>query len=197
MRRPWRRALIAAGVTIAAVAGTIAWAYDDWKARAAVETRRLGLPAYAANGLRHSLAAADTYAVLRLTGLSSARAANVTEKLGVLNEYKEYYFRPVRRRDPTREIYKDLHNNVVGILSAEKLEGEGRLSSADPVAFLGQMTANNVVLRHFSDARVPDFPDGGRPEASNLALALDRFRRERRGMREAIPIALAGGLAAR
>lgn len=179
MRRPLAALFAAAALVLATTAGSIAWAYEVWKARSVEETTRLALPAYAANGLRHSLAAADTYAALRMVAIPAARAARLVERLGQLNEYKEYYGRPARRRDPTREIYKDLYNNAVGILAAALLDDHGHLEASDRLALLGQLTVRRVVLHTFADARVPELPDGNRPETSDLSTALLSFKRDR------------------
>lgn len=165
-------------LTIAATIGAVDYLYAGWKARSVIEARRIGLPVDAGNGLRHALAAADTYALLRTLGFSVDRTARVVERLGQANEYKEFYLRSRRRRDPTREIYKDVYNNTVGIFAAVRLEAEGKLSSAERIAFLGRMTVQRVVLHVFTDPRIPDFPEGSRPEASDLDLALTTFKRD-------------------
>lgn len=122
--RKWLILLLMLGVL---AGGLLSWFYRwfDYTAHRLAEAGHL--PPAMANGIKHSYAAAETYAVLRSMGSGPETAESLVLALGILNEYAESYFRDPP--DSTAEVIKDMHNNYVGITVArlhEEQPGKGR-----------------------------------------------------------------------
>lgn len=166
-------ALVSGSVSIIA-------SYSWFKSSAVSEVERRGLPAYTANAVKHAFAAAETYAILRTLGTGQGWASQAVYRLGQLNEYAEYYGRRSEKRDPTREIYKDFYNNLVGVAAATLLErAHPTPGSVARLALIGQLTADGTIMPSFLDARVPNFDRGGEPQHSDLTSALAAFKQDR------------------
>jgi hypothetical protein len=84
--------------------------------------QRFDVPRGARNALLHSLAGAETYTVFRTIGFGRERALRTTEWLGYCNEWFEH---ATKRMDHTAEVYKDLNNNLYGIVVAAWLKETG------------------------------------------------------------------------
>ena len=158
---------------------SIICAYAHFKAEAVAEAQRQELPAYFANSIKHAFAASETYMLLRGLGFPRGQASYAVYRLGQLNEYAEFYGRPVRKRDPTREIYKDLWNNASGVLAAEWADRQGLDSGKERLRMIGLMSVHGVLLGTFLDSRIPELADGSRPETSDLHQALKAFKQDR------------------
>ena len=167
-----------------AAATAIVGSYSWFKAASVAEVARRNLPAYTANAVKHAYAAAQTYSLLRSFFVEKGVAAQVVYRLGQLNEYAEYYGRRGEKRDPTREIYKDLYNNLAGVAAASILERHAPplSDSTRRLALIGQWTADGTIMATFLDPRVPDFGEGSDPRFSDLAQALEAFKRDRAAM---------------
>ncbi|AZO80077.1 MULTISPECIES: hypothetical protein [unclassified Bosea (in: a-proteobacteria)] len=177
-----RNARIVATVAIAATLipnVSVICAYAYFKAEAVAETQRQELPAFFANSIKHAFAAGETYALLRDVGVPRGPASYAVYRLGQLNEYAEFYGRPVRKRDPTREIYKDLWNNASGVLAADWVDRQGLSGSKNRLKAIGLMSARDTLLGTFMDSRIPERVSGKRPETSDLQQALKAFRQDR------------------
>ncbi|MCV9936453.1 hypothetical protein OIU35_08755 [Boseaceae bacterium BT-24-1] len=184
--------VIAAAAIAATLIPTVSviCAYAHFKAEAVAETQRQGLPAYFANSIKHAFAASETYAWLHALGVSRGHASYVVYRLGQLNEYAEFYGRPARKRDPTREIYKDLWNNASGVLAADWADRQGLNGSKNRLRVIGLMSVGGTLLGTFVDARIPELTDGNRPETSDLRLALRAFKQGRLSVYDTIERAL-------
>jgi hypothetical protein len=162
-------------------------AYGLFKNGAVAATERHGLPAHAANSIKHAYAAAETYALLRAVAVPAGTASQIVYRLGQTNEYAEYYGRRREKRDPTREIYKDLYNNTAGIVAAAFLEtGAGPIRSSERLALIAWMTRQSIVLHSFADRKIPAFQNGDDPLSSDLSLALASFKRDRAAITRAL-----------
>jgi hypothetical protein len=164
----------------------ITTAYDLFKSEAVAVAERHGLPAYTANSIKHAYAAAETYAMLRAAAVPAGLASQVVYRLGQANEYAEYYGRRAEKRDPTREIYKDLYNNTAGIVAAASLERGAGVGSADRLALIARLTQRGVVLHTFTDRKVPAFQNGDDPFSADLSVALASFKRDRADITRAL-----------
>lgn len=132
------------------------------------EAARLGVP-YSRNSIRHAYAAALAYDLARTIGLPPARAEKLVLKLGYLNEYAEHYFK--RRQDPTREVYKDLFNNLGGLEAARWAE---RCPAASGRQLVSLLAARQTLRYVHEDARIPSLPSG-----ADLRMAISRFRSDK------------------
>jgi hypothetical protein len=74
------------------------------------------------NALLHSIAGAETYTAFRRIGFGRERALRSAEFLGYCNEWMEHW---TKRMDVTAEVYKDLHNNLYGVVAAQWLREAG------------------------------------------------------------------------
>ena len=171
--------LITAAASLSSIAAITA-AYGSFKNAAVSATKHHGLPAYSANAIKHAYAAAETYALLRAMAVPPGRASQIVYRLGQANEVAEYYGRRTGKRDPTREIYKDLYNNTAGVVAAAFLEaGPGPAGPAERLALIARMTRQGIVLPGFADSKIPAFENGDDPLRSDLSLALASFKRDR------------------
>jgi hypothetical protein len=154
------------------VTATLALAFYgtmNWAAR--FETDRSGTSPSARNSIQHAFAAAETYAALRIVYVPDAWAVSLAVNLGLLNEHAEAWFK--WPRDTTREVYKDLHNNMIGIIAAQTAMHCARTPNAR-LRLIGQLAANQTLIWKSGDARVPDLP-----QPLQLQLATARFTADR------------------
>jgi hypothetical protein len=79
------------------------------------------------NALLHSIAGAETYTAFRRIGFGRERALRTAEFLGYCNEWLEHW---TKRMDVTAEVYKDLHNNLYGVVVAQWLKEAGHANSS-------------------------------------------------------------------
>jgi hypothetical protein len=116
-----RRVLIAVFGLLLALAPVIDWYAAMGLARDHV-MRTFDVPRGGRNALLHSVAGAETYIAFRRLGFGKERALRSTEWLGYCNEWFEH---ATKRLDHTAEVYKDLHNNLYGIVVAAWLKEVG------------------------------------------------------------------------
>ncbi|MFM9939130.1 MAG: hypothetical protein ACKVP7_06505 [Hyphomicrobiaceae bacterium] len=160
------------------VATPVAAFYVTMSTMARHETRRHGLPGHVSNGIQHAYAGAETYWWLRQFGLPASASEKTVLRLGYLNEWVEALLF-VRRPDTTRELYKDLQNNFIGILAAQAVETcRTRQASSERLALIGQLAQERLVLWLSDDARVP-----GLPQPLNVRLAISHFKANQASIR--------------
>lgn len=163
-----RLALALTALVLAGATAIVLGFYSHTGQVATAEASKLGLR-YSRNSIRHAYAAVRAYNLARVIGLPPARAEKLVLKLGYLNEYAEHYFK--RRQDPTREIYKDLFNNLGGLKAARWAEQCPSVTGRDLVFRLASMKT----LRYtYEDARIPSLPAG-----ADLTSAIGRFRQDK------------------
>lgn len=134
----------------------------------------IGMPA-AGNAIKHALAAAETYAVLRSAGLTSLSAERAVIELGYLNERVEGLLKA--RKDPAREVYKDLFNNMSGIAVARWAESCGEQTSRSEI--VKSLARANAIAHVMWDHRVPALP-----ETASVGAAIGKFRADKRRITE-------------
>jgi hypothetical protein len=144
---------LAAIVLVAAAA--VFYGSMNWAARH--EADRRGLPSGARNSIQHAYAAVETYVALRRIGLSHPRAVHGTVWLGYLNEWAEAIFK--WPGDSTAEVYKDLHNNLLGAIGGHVAEVcRGSFGSFNErLSGIGAMAERRQLAWRQTDSRVPPF----------------------------------------
>lgn len=80
-----------------------------------------------------------------------------------------------RRVDPTPEVYKDVRNNMAGIVATRWIDARfGRVAPAERLRLTGWLSSRGEILPLRTDSRIPAFPAGFEPE-----LAIARFEQEK------------------
>lgn len=163
-----RRILVLLGLLTLLFGSLTAAFYGGMTWAARQEAERRGLPSEARNSIQHAFAAMEIYALFRRIGLSRHRSAHGTIWLGYLNERAEATFK--WRRDSTAEVYKDLHNNLLGMIGGRVAEAcRGSLGSINSrIAAVGEMAARRQLAWRQTDPRVPQFSG---PADFGLAVA--------------------------
>ncbi|MBL0318298.1 MAG: hypothetical protein IPP74_03195 [Alphaproteobacteria bacterium] len=134
--------LLMALVTVTAYCGNL-W----FESQAKAETVRKNLAHAAINSIKHAYAASQLYTLFRTLHVTDSSSQSVVVFLGKMNECAELVLNPLRRRDSTDEIKKDLHNNIVGVQSARWLELHGKEShSSMRLQTLGTLAKGNILL---------------------------------------------------
>ena len=154
MRRSALR-LVAVLVLVGSVA--VVLFYTGASEAARLEANRSGLPRAARNGIKHAYAAAEIYAWLRSVGVGPDTATEWIVHLALINEWVEAWFK--WPRDTTAEVYKDLHNGVVGIAALRANEKCGG-SPNKRLRLVGKLASAQTLLWSNSDSRIPPMPVG-------------------------------------
>lgn len=167
------RKLIIAG-TCAAVA-VVAVFYGGTRAQSRTTVAEAQLAPVAINSIQHSLGAAHLYALFYPTGLKPRLLGAGIEVLGHVNEWVEHGFKP--NKDATEEVYKDLHNNLVGLTAAKWLaENYGwRISARQRRALIADLAKARELAYVYTDRLVPEFGTG-----NATAPAMQRYRQDRK-----------------
>jgi hypothetical protein len=111
--------------SVVGLAVTVSMVFGWYGAMAAARDRAMhvhDVPRGGRNALLHSIAGAETYTAFRRIGFGRERALRATELLGYCNEWLEHW---TKRLDVTAEVYKDLHNNLYGVVVAQWLQEAG------------------------------------------------------------------------
>lgn len=143
------------------------------------ETFRAGLPGVARNSILHAYAGAETYWWLRRAGLNGPFAERVTIKLGYLNEWAEAIVK--WPRDTTREAYKDLQNNFIGVVAMRSFENCSAMRVAvHRRSLISTLAANRAILWRSDDPRVPE----SLPKPLDVRLAVQQFKMDRKSIEQ-------------
>jgi hypothetical protein len=118
MRQWLRRAVFGAVLCVSTIIG---W-YSAMGLARDRAMRAHDVPRGGRNALLHSIAGAETYTAFRRIGFGRERALRSAEFLGYCNEWLEHW---TKRMDVTAEVYKDLHNNLYGVVVAQWLNEAG------------------------------------------------------------------------
>jgi hypothetical protein len=156
--------LIAVGACALAFYGNAGW----WSL---AESKRLGLSG-ARNSIQHAYAAAQAYGWLRTVGLSRDNATDAVIQLGYLNEWFENDVQS--RDDSTAEIYKDLNNNMSGIVAAQWLENCETRQSGGELQVTGALAQAKSLFYKPTDTRIPKLPD-----EPDVSVAIAQFKLDR------------------
>jgi hypothetical protein len=167
-RRRWRTALALCIAVPLVLAVTF---FVSMQMLARDQATRLGLPG-SKNSIQHAYAAAETYAWLRMVGFGSGTATEAVVRLGYLNEYFENGIRS--RDDSTAEIYKDLNNNLSGIIAAAWLEQCPDQPPASRLETIGELAKTKAIFYFANDKRIPKLP-----AAPDLNAAITTFETDR------------------
>lgn len=154
------RRLIVLGLILALLAAPVGGAlvvFVGAAKAASWEIKRRGLPWRDHNALKHAYASAELYALLR-PFLSPEKAQRIVLTLGEINERMEVYL----KHDPdwSRESYKDMRNNLYGVVASEWLYNEaGYTLPTTRLALIGKLVELRLLVPQPSDARLADIPD--------------------------------------
>lgn len=151
--------------------------YSTTRSQSRVTVSELHLEGSAINSIQHSLGAARLYAMFYPTGIKPRLTGAVIEGLGHVNEWVEHAFKP--NKDSTEEVYKDLHNNLVGLTAAKWMaERYGwRVSARQRRAVIAELARSRELAYIRDDALVPRFGTG-----NATAPAMTRYRLDRKGI---------------
>ena len=141
------------------------------------EIARRGLSAAEHNSLKHGFAAAELYARLRpIFGADTAE--DIVVWTGEMIERVEQITK--HDTDVAREVYKDLHNNLYGIVAARWMEASGGSSDMTTrLKLLGWLAETRGLADWAEDKRVPEsLPWTPDVEAAIAAARADRPRLE-------------------
>lgn len=129
------------------------------------------------NSLKHGLAAAELYATLRPV-LGSDYAADLTIVIGEMVEVIEQHTK--HETDVAREVYKDLHNNLYGVVAARWMEGAGGSNDRQSrLRLVGWLAETDALADWAEDKRVPEsLPWTPDIDAALAAADTDRPRLE-------------------
>jgi hypothetical protein len=141
------------------------------------EIERRGLSEAEHNSLKHGFAAAELYARLRPI-FGADNAADIVVWTGEMIERVEQVVN--HDTDVARETYKDLHNNLYGIVAARWMERAGGTSDMTTrLKLLGWLAETHGLADWAEDKRVPDsLPWTPNVEAAIAAARADRPRLE-------------------
>lgn len=155
-----------------------------------------GLPAEADNAVKHAYAAAETYTLLRPL-IGRENAGDLTDWFGRLNEHAEPFVK--HSVDWATEAYKDMRNNLAGIVAAEWLYDElGWTRPSRRLHLVGLIAREGLLTNLDSDLRIPSLPHWPDGEAAMAAIMRDgpglraHFRAELETRREMILGEIAG-----
>jgi hypothetical protein len=137
--------------------------------------------------VKHAFAAAELYSKARWL-VSHQSAEWAVNGLGELNERVEQHVK--HDRDVSPEVYKDLRNNVYGIVAARWLrEKFDRTNATTILRLIGWLAKQGELPAYYDDPRLPKLPlrhDAGtaiqlmrvdeRGLAEGFAATLDRNR---------------------
>jgi hypothetical protein len=141
------------------------------------EIARRGLSEADHNSLKHGLAAAELYAHLRPV-LGDDDAADLTIFIGEMVEVLEQHTK--HETDVAREVYKDLRNNLYGVVAARWMEGAGGSDDRQSrLRLIGWLAETDALADWAEDKRVPDsLPWTPDIDAAIAAARTDRPRLE-------------------
>jgi hypothetical protein len=159
---------------IAAFAVTVAGFYAFTRAMSSHEAVARGMSPGSRNAIQHGYGAAELYGAGRWLAVPKRPLRLFVELLGHVNEWTEHTFKS--RKDESEEVYKDLHNNLVGLVAVQWLEKRhGRwFSPAQRRTLIGWLAEREHLIYASSDSRIPRFDSG-----IALAPALARYRGDR------------------
>jgi hypothetical protein len=141
------------------------------------EIARRGLTEADHNSLKHALAASELYAHLQPV-LGADNAADLTVLIGELVERLEQYTK--HETDVAREVYKDLRNNLYGVIAARWMEDAGGSDDYQSrLRLIGWLAETDALADWAEDKRVPDtLPWTPDIDAAVAAADADRSRLE-------------------
>ncbi len=169
------RKMIFAGLCVTTIVVVVFYSATRWQSRTVVAESALA--AGAINSIQHSLGAAHLYALFYPSGVKPRLLGAGIEVLGHVNEWVEHAFKP--NKDATEEVYKDLHNNLVGLTTARWLaERYGwHISARQRRAVIADLAKSRELAYFHSDRLVPEFGTGN---ATGPAMA--RYRADRKAI---------------
>jgi hypothetical protein len=137
------------------------------------EIARRGLSEAEHNSLKHGFAAAELYARLRPV-FGQDNAADLTVWTGELIERLEQHLN--HDRDVARESYKDLHNNLYGVVAARWMEASsGSTDMKVRLKLLGWLAETHGLADWAEDKRIPQ----SLPWTPDVDAAIARARADR------------------
>lgn len=137
------------------------------------EIARRGLSDSDHNSLKHGFAAAELYAHLRPV-FGADNAADLTLWTGEMIERLEQYVN--HETDVAREVYKDLYNNLYGVIAARWMEGAGGSDDRQSrLRLIGWLAETDALADWAEDKRIP----GNLPWKPDIAAAISAARAER------------------
>ncbi|NDF11797.1 MAG: hypothetical protein EB060_03145 [Proteobacteria bacterium] len=147
----------------------------------------VGLTINQSNTAKHAFAAGKVFFLLRGIGLGEETSKEWVYKLGIFNEWLEYYTQPSDTRDWTAEIMKDLFNNLCGVQVAIVWSKEAKNPSTDEyMHHLAMLTKSGVLPHDWRDSRIPykDYKFSSRD--ADPAAAVAWFRHDQKSLEDSI-----------
>lgn len=179
-----KKALIAI-VVAAALLGISSAPFFVFANIATEEIERRGLTDAEHNSLKHGFAAAELYARLRPI-FGADNAEDLTIWVGEMVERVEQVTK--HETDVAREVYKDLYNNLYGVVAVRWMEANSGPSEMDTrLKLLGWLAETHGLADWAEDKRVPE----SLPWAPDIDAAITAARDDRSRLEEEFRTSLA------
>jgi hypothetical protein len=160
-------ALLAAVLCVGAVVAS----YAGFAHAASFEIRRRHLSPETHNAIKHAYTSAEIYALIRPL-LGADLSGRLVVMMGEGNERMEKYVK--HSTDWSRESYKDMRNNLTGMVAAEWLyQTAGWQWPNTRLRLIGQLAQDRVLVPTQDDPRLGDFPDTRDPAPAIVRMRAD------------------------
>jgi hypothetical protein len=158
--------------------------YSAFAHAASYEIRRSGLSPDDHNAIKHAYASAEIYSAMRPV-LGHGAAAGATLWFGEANERVERYVK--HQPDYSQESYKDMRNNLAGVVAANWLyERVGWTWPDTRLKLVGLLARDGIVVPESTDARLAHIPN-----VFSAELAIRLMRNDTPGLTEQFMAAFA------
>jgi hypothetical protein len=131
--------------------------YSAFAHAASYEIRRSGLSPDDHNAIKHAYASAEIYSAMRPL-LGHETSAGATLWLGEANERIERYVK--HQPDFSQESYKDMRNNLTGVVAADWLyQRAGWTWPGTRLKLVGLLARDGILVPESTDPRLADIPN--------------------------------------
>lgn len=168
-----------AALAVVLCLGAVVASYAAFARAASYEIRRSALPPVTHNAIKHAYTSAEIYSVIRPV-LGADLSERLVLRMGEGNERMEKYIK--HEPDWSRESYKDMRNNLTGVVAAEWLHREaGWAWPSTRLRLIGKLAGDGVLVPLPDDPRLADVPDTRDP-----APAIPRMRADHEALKSAL-----------